>query len=65
MSEKEQPNDIKDIFQNSRDMAILRCTEIMIDSGRADLARQILMATKIDRNRLAELKTLSKEDASI
>ena len=47
---------VKDVFQKSRYGAILRCSEIMIDSGRKDLAKQIFQTTHIDRNKLAELK---------
>jgi hypothetical protein len=49
----------RDVFLKSRTGAILRCAEIMIDSGRKDLAKQILTATHIDRQRLTELKALS------
>jgi len=52
---------IKKVFQISRTGAILRCSEIMIDSGRKDLAKQILSTTRIDRDRLAELKAQSME----
>ena len=48
---------IRDAFLKSRSGAILRCATIMVDSGRKDLARQILAATSIDRGRLAELKS--------
>jgi len=49
----------RDTFLKSRAGAILRCAEIMVDSGRKDLARQILSATHIDRQRLSELKAQS------
>lgn len=56
MSETEQ---IKSEFLKSRDGAIVRCVSIMVDSGRKDLAKQILSATKIDRSRFEELKALN------
>ena len=51
----EPPRLARETFLKSRNGAILRCAEIMVDSGRKDLARQILSATKIDRSRLAEI----------
>ena len=45
-----------DVFLRSRNGAILRCAAIMVDSGRKDLAKQILLTTKIDCKRLAEIK---------
>lgn len=56
MSEQERKLQIRDTFQKSREGAILRCTNIMIQSGRKDLAKQILETTKIDRNELAKIK---------
>jgi len=56
MSEQESPEQIKDAFKKSRNGAILRCASIMIDSGRKDLAKQILTTTKIDRSRFEEIK---------
>ena len=56
MSEKEETEQIKDAFLKSRNGAIVRCTAIMIDSGRKDLAKQILLTTKIDRSRFEEIK---------
>ena len=53
---QEPPRSAKENFLVSRNGAILRCAEIMVDSGRKDLARQILSTTKIDRNRLEEIK---------
>jgi len=50
-----QPLSTKKNFLNSRNGAILRCAEIMVDSGRKDLAKQILSTTKIDRKRLEEI----------
>jgi len=47
---------IIDEFLKSRNGAIVRCASIMIDSGRKDLAKQILSTTKIDKNRFAEIK---------
>jgi ribosomal protein S20 len=57
MDDQEQTRQIREEFQKSRIGAVLRCTEIMIDSGRKDLAKQILATTHIDRSKLAELKT--------
>jgi hypothetical protein len=54
--EQEQIKQMREAFQKSRVGAVLRCTEIMIDSGRKDLAKQILATTHIDRSKLAELK---------
>lgn len=63
MSSEQAAKQIRDVFQNSRNWAILRCSEIMIDSGRKDLAKQILLTMRIDRKRLKELKTqLYKEN---
>jgi len=56
MSEQEDTEQIKDTFKNSRTGAILRCAGIMVDSGRKDLAKQILTTTKIDRSRFEEIK---------
>jgi hypothetical protein len=56
MSEQENKEQIKDAFLKSRNGAIVRCTAIMISSGRKDLAKQILMTTKIDRSRFEEIK---------
>jgi len=56
MSEQENTEQVKDAFLKSRDGAIVRCTTIMIDSGRKDLAKQILATTKIDRDRFEEIK---------
>jgi hypothetical protein len=55
----EGTNQVRDAFLKSRAGAILRCAEIMADSGRKDLAKQILSATHIDRQRLMELKSQS------
>ena len=46
---------LKEVFLKSRNGAVLRCAEIMVDSGRKDLAKQILSTTQIDRARLAEI----------
>jgi hypothetical protein len=54
----------RDAFLKSRAGAILRCAEIMADSGRKDLAKQILSATHIDRQRLIELKRQSTQGNS-
>ena len=53
--EQESLRQISDAFLKSRNGAILRCAGIMVDSGRKDIARQILSTTKIDRARLAEI----------
>ena len=47
-------------FLRSRNGAILRCAEIMVDAGRKDLAKQILLVTHIDKKRLKELKVNSQ-----
>ena len=54
MTEKKQQ--IRDEFLKSRNGAIVRCAGIMVDSGRKDLAKQILTTTKIDKERFAEIK---------
>jgi len=60
MSDRQKDNkQIRDTFLKSRTGAILRCAEIMVDSGRKDLAKQILTTTHIDRQRLDELKAQS------
>jgi len=64
MASESDTDQIRNIFQISRTGAILRCSEIMIDSGRRDLAKQILSTTHIDRNRLAELKSQSEQGES-
>jgi len=46
----------KDTFLKSRSGAILRCAEIMVDSGRKDLAKQILTTTHINKEKLAEIR---------
>jgi hypothetical protein len=56
MSEQENTEQVKDAFLKGRDGAIVRCTAIMIDLGRKDLAKQILATTKIDRDRFEEIK---------
>jgi len=56
MSEQEEKTQIKETFLTSRDGAIVRCVSIMVDSGRKDLAKQILSTTKIDRSRFEEIK---------
>jgi len=57
--QQEDNKQIRDTFLKSRAGAILRCAEIMVDSGRSDLAKQILNTTHIDRRRLEELKAQS------
>lgn len=56
MSEHGQENQIHDVFLKSRDGAIVRCAAIMVQLKRNDLAKQILAATRIDRERFNELK---------
>jgi len=56
MSDPEEKTQIKETFLISRDGAIVRCVSIMVDSGRKDLAKQILSTTKIDRSRFEEIK---------
>jgi hypothetical protein len=56
---QEDNKQVRDTFLKSRAGAILRCAEIMVDSGRKDLAKQILATTHIDRQRLIELKAQS------
>jgi len=56
MSEQEEKTQIKDAFLKSRNGAIVRCVSIMVDSGRKDLAKQILTTTQIDRGRFEEIK---------
>ena len=48
---------IQETFLKSRNGAIVRCASIMVDSGRKDLAKQILETTHIDRKRLSEIKS--------
>jgi hypothetical protein len=62
-NQAEDIKQIRDTFLKSRNGAVLRCAEIMVDSGRKDLAKQILSAMKIDRSRLLEIKTQSGFDA--
>jgi len=52
----EQKQQIRDEFLKSRNGAIIRCAGIMVDSGRKDLAKQILTTTKIDRSRFETIK---------
>ena len=56
MSELEDIKQIQDAFLKSRDGAIVHCASIMINTGRKDLAKQILEAMRIDLNRFKELK---------
>jgi hypothetical protein len=57
MDEQEQETKlIQDTFLKSRTGAIVRCASIMVDSGRKDIAKQILDTTKIDRNKFEEIK---------
>ena len=50
------PYSVRKAFLLSRDGAILRCAEFMLDSGRKDLAKQILSTAQINREYLAKLK---------
>jgi len=52
----EEKQQIRDEFLKSRNGAIVRCASIMVDSGRKDLARQILSTTKIDKSKFTEIK---------
>jgi hypothetical protein len=52
----EHNQQIRDEFLKSRNGAIVRCTAIMIKSGRRDLAKQILLTTHIDKSRFEEIK---------
>jgi len=56
MSDDENNNQIRDEFLKSRNGAIVRCVSIMVDSGRKDLAKQILLTTKIDKNKFKQIK---------
>jgi hypothetical protein len=52
----EHNEQIRDEFLKSRNGAIVRCASIMVDSGRKDLAKQILSTTHIDKSRFREIK---------
>jgi len=54
--DNEHDNQIRDEFLKSRNGAIIRCASIMVDSGRKDLAKQILTTTHIDQKRFNEIK---------
>jgi len=54
--QNEYKDQIRDEFLKSRYGAIVRCASIMVDSNRKDLARQILLTTKIDRNQFEKIK---------
>jgi hypothetical protein len=56
MNDQEHTKQIQDAFLKSRNGAIVRCVSIMVDSGRDDLARQILETSKIDRDRFQAIK---------
>jgi hypothetical protein len=47
---------LRSAFEHSRTGAILKCAGILVDSGRKDLAREVLKTTSIDRAQLARLK---------
>jgi hypothetical protein len=50
----------KDLAQNTsgrgRMEAACRCAAIMVDEGRADVAKEIFSVIKIDRNKFNEIK---------
>jgi hypothetical protein len=52
----EHNQQIRDEFLKSRNGAIVRCASIMVNSGRKDLAKQIITTKKIDRTRFREIK---------
>ena len=56
MSEQDHEKQIRDAFLISRYGTIVHCCSIIIDSGRQDLAKQILDTTKIDKKKFEELK---------
>jgi hypothetical protein len=56
MGEHEEYILLHNAFLQSREGAIVRCASIMFDSGRKDLAKQILETTKIDRNKFEKIK---------
>ena len=56
MNKKEHTEQVRNAFLISRNGAIVRCASIMIDSGRKDLAKQILETTHIDRKRFEQIK---------
>lgn len=56
MADQDNTQQIQQIFLASRNGAIVRCASIMVDSGRKDLAKQILSTTKIDKKRFEEIK---------
>ena len=58
-SRQEDATQLKAAFLKSRAAAILRCAEVIAGSGRKDVAKNVLVATHIDRQRLEDLKTQS------
>jgi hypothetical protein len=50
MSDNDETEQLREIFLKERNLAILRCAEIMVNSGRKDLAKQIISVTKISRS---------------
>jgi hypothetical protein len=56
MDNQEHTEQIQDTFLKSRNGAIVRCVSIMVDSGRKDLAKQILLTTNIDKRKFEEIK---------
>jgi len=59
MHEQEHKKQIQETFLISRNGAIVRCASIMVDSGRKDLAKQILETTHIDKKKFEEIKAQS------
>jgi len=55
--QNEHKDQIRDEFLKSRAGAIVRCTSIMVESNRKDLAKQILSTTKIDRTQFEKIKS--------
>jgi hypothetical protein len=57
-------NIIKSAYQLGKMEAVCKCAAIMVDENRRDIAREIFKTMKIDRQRLAELKsTFSAQNA--
>jgi len=60
VNEQDNIQQIQQTFLASRNGAIVRCASIMVDSGRKDLAKQILSTTKIDKKKFEEIKMQNK-----
>jgi len=60
MNGQENIQQIQQTFLASRNGAIVRCASIMVDSGRKDLAKQILTTTNIDKKKFEEIKSQNK-----